>query len=253
MSTEGADNEEEEAEEEEEKGKKRKKGKGKQEVRWDKIWGAGRCAVCIKEDTECEVNLKAVEQWREDVARGVVFVKHPAGTNCRLCGTVRKKPCSLPATAEMRSMMKTTPKKEKTRGDSLAPSASSSVKQKFQEVDVVVPPPPKRLRTEVVVSGKQEEFWGSVLCLMEVREAREAESSRRAEEREERLRAVLTVLADNVLQQTNALLRMEMRIRREDGADEDEDGEDGDDALQTAEKGVEGTEGSRETEKVSEE
>ena len=89
------------------------------------------------------------------------------------------------------------------------PSTASSSKRKARDVVEVVMPPRKRLRTATMT---QETYWMEVLRLMEASESRAAESSRAAADREERLRAAITLVGTNVMQQNRILLRLEERM-----------------------------------------
>jgi hypothetical protein len=231
------DGDEEEEEEEEEYVEKRTtRGKGKEKEKevkktkggWTKVGGEGRCPPCIREDTECRIDLAAIEKWREDFREGVFFRQHPAATKCERCSLVRKKACPLPATREMREGLPATRglTVKGGRGGSVTPSAASSSKRKVREVVEVVMPPKKRLRTTTAMT--QEGFWAEVIRLMEASEARAVESSRAAVEREERLRAAITLVGTNVMQQNRILLRLEERLQKMAKDDEEEEGDDED-------------------------
>jgi len=96
-------------------------------------------------------------------------------------------------------------------------------------------PPRKRLREATGMS--QEDFWGSVVRLLESMESRMEESSRAAADREERLRGAITMVAANLLAQ-NRLLQtlgelLKARGRSESGDEDGEDDEsDGSDEVQ---------------------
>jgi len=132
--------------------------------------GAARCAPCVSANTQCDVHLKSIEQWRREYKEGKEFVKHPNCTNCWLCKKVRKAPCPLPAMADMRKGLpdkdERTPRATRTakasgstgmkmrargrsRGGLAALSASSGGKRKL-EFELVMPPLKKARSIEVV-------------------------------------------------------------------------------------------------------
>ena len=74
-----------------EKGKKREEEK--RGIGLVIVGGAGRCDVCIREDTPCKISLLAIDKWRADVKSGMVFHKNLSGTNCKKCASNRKKCC----------------------------------------------------------------------------------------------------------------------------------------------------------------
>jgi len=75
---------------------------GEEEEGWTEVKGSERCVACVRDGTVCQVNLGAVEKWREEYRTGVRYSRHPTGTNCTECTLTRRKPCQLPATEEMR-------------------------------------------------------------------------------------------------------------------------------------------------------
>lgn len=226
----------EEGEQEEEKKKGGKaKGKGKEKDDWSIVGGAGRCGACARENTECKINLPAIEKWREEFQDGVAFNRHPGGTNCELCATVRKKPCALPATEKMRAAMVKLTRGSRSRGGSAAPSTTSSSKRKLREVVEVVMPPSKRLRSASAMT--QEGFWAEVVRLMEANERRAEESSRAAAERDEKFRATMAMVATTLLQQNKLLVRIEEKLKKGDEeGEEDEEDEDAED-VETVDDG----------------
>jgi len=74
-----------------EKGKKREEEKGG--IGLVIVGGAGRCDVCVREDTPCKISLLAIDKWQADVKSGMVFHKNLSGTNCKKCASNRKKCC----------------------------------------------------------------------------------------------------------------------------------------------------------------
>jgi len=253
MGSEDVEEEGEDEEKEDEAGKKKKKktkGKEKEKVadEWEIVQGTRRCEACAREGSECKINPGAIERWREEFLAGATsFARHPGGTNCEACAVVRKKQCALPSTKEMRALVVKAPRGGKSRGGSAAPSASSSTKRKVREVEVVMPPR-KRARATPAVS--QEDFWAAVIRLLEASEARAAESSRAAAERDERVRAAMSMVAANLLQQNSILRRIEGRLKAAEGGEEDgdEDEDEEDDVIdvpildETAEEEIEETE-----------
>ena len=75
--------------EEREKTKEKKKEEGKEGAAWEIVGGSGRCSVCRKEDTECQINLVVIEKWRKDIKAGKKFSKAPTGTSCKRCTSIR--------------------------------------------------------------------------------------------------------------------------------------------------------------------
>ena len=112
--------------------KEKKKGKGKEGIAWEIVGGSGRCNVCRKEDTECRIQLAAIEKWREDIKAGKKFSKAPTGTSCKRCVSIRRKTCLLPAMTECRKKLGGTKAK-------VAPSASSGEKRlrMVMEIDLL--------------------------------------------------------------------------------------------------------------------
>ena len=127
-------------------------GKGR-EAGWSLVGGEGRCAVCLKDDAQCVINMVAVEKWREEVKEGKRFHRNPTGTNCERC-TKKKRKCELPATARMRRAMEgVSPAKPRgSQASGYAPSASSGGRR-GQVLEGVVLPPRKRQR----VTGEETE------------------------------------------------------------------------------------------------
>ena len=89
MGSEDEEEEEEEEGEEEEKevivvkrttkGKGRKKEKQEKKTKdgWTKVGGEGQCSPCIQENTECIIDLEAIERWQDDFWAGTTFSQHP--------------------------------------------------------------------------------------------------------------------------------------------------------------------------------
>jgi hypothetical protein len=216
--------EDEEKDEEEEKKKKKTKGKGKEAEEeedngWRVVEGIERCLPCAREGTQCRFNVPAVEKWRDEYRAGGQFQRHPIGTNCEACATVRKKPCPLPATKEMRDGIAKVVKGGRSRGGSAAPSATSSGKRKRREVEVVMPPL-KRARpalpTTTTTMGP-EAALATLARLLEASEGRAAESSRAAAMREEGTRVAMGRIAQAMEQQNELLLRIAKRLEKEEG------------------------------------
>jgi hypothetical protein len=161
------------------------------------VGGAGRCKACIRDGTQCSINLEVIEGWRGLAGAGHVYHKVPAGGSCKQCNLVRKKVCELPATEEMRAKIvrAKSSSKGKGRAPSVGPAESSGKgKRKMREdVEVVIPARKKTRTAEREMS--QGEFYSSVVRHLDAWERREAESSRRAQEREDKFdRDVRTAL-----------------------------------------------------------
>jgi hypothetical protein len=267
------DSEEVEIVETKKAGKKRKgevKTEGtKKTGEWTIVGGAGRCEACIREDTPCKINVGAIDTWREKVGKGEVFTRGPAGTNCEQCANIRRKRCVLPATEDMRALLVEVPKAPRTprtlattsmprpsrattrsRGGSSAPSIASSSKRKWTQVEVEVPPAPKRLKLGGMPPMTQDGFFAALMGLLERSEQRAAESSRAAATREEELGRVMRLVATNLALQTKVLGRLERKLIAGSKGKEKADDEDVDEELARAEEEYE--EGVREEREVFE-
>jgi len=139
--------------------KEKKKGKGKEGVAWEIVGGSRRCNACRKEDTECRIQLAAIEKWREDIKAGKKFSKAPTGTSCKRCVSIRRKTCLLPATTECQEKLSGTKAK-------VAPSASSGGKRLWTVMEVDLPP--RKKRREKLEEGMSEgEFRAAVMDILE--------------------------------------------------------------------------------------
>src|SRR5579863_708549 len=143
----------------------------------------------------------------------------------------------------------------KAKAGSEASSTTLGGKRKGVDLEVTLPPR-KRLREATGMS--QEEFWGSVVRLLESMESQMEESSRVAAEREERLRGTMAMVAANLLSQNRLLKTIEEVLKtrgRSESSDEDEEdeGSDGGDEgqeVQILDRTAEESEGSGEVEIV---
>jgi hypothetical protein len=221
----------EDEEEEKKKKKTKRKGKEKEEEEdsdWRVVEGIERCLPCAKEGTQCRFNVPAVEKWRDEHRAGGQFQRYPVGTNCEACATVRKKPCPLPATKEMRDGIPKVAKGGRSRGGSAAPSATSSGKRKRRELEVVMPPL-KRARPALPTTTTMgpEAALAMLARLLEASEGRAAESSRAAAMREEGTRAVMGRIALAMEQQNELLLQIAKRLEKEEGDEKQGEAVDG--------------------------
>lgn len=141
------------------KGKRRVEETGTEEeeeretVKWTKVWGEGRCAACLKEDTACEINLPGIERWRAADEVGRVYKRQPYFTGCRRCLTKRHQKCDLPATRELRGKLdpEVRVRVRKAKEGSVTPSAASSSKRKGVFLGVEAPVKRRRKMEETGV------------------------------------------------------------------------------------------------------
>jgi len=183
------------------------------------VGGAGRCDVCVREDTPCKISLPAIDKWQADMKSGMVFHKNLSGTNCKKCVSDRKKCCILPVTKEMQDAIVEVLKSSKTssatlkpgvclRGDhrgSSIPSIASGTKRKFREVEVEVAPASKKMKMATTPMS-QVDFFGAMVWMMESSEQRAAETSRAAALREEEFGKALRSMAANIRLQDRILV-----------------------------------------------
>ena len=119
-----------------------------------KVDNKGRCALCQKDGTICEINLPRIEQCREDLESGKA-TRLPVGLNCWRCKHKKKK-CELPAVELLRELIAKLTKaagqaEEEERKVSVTPpaTATSSSKRTREVFAGVELPAPKRLMTKM--------------------------------------------------------------------------------------------------------
>ena len=68
-----------------------------------RLEGPRRCAGCVSDGIECEINLNAVGAWRRAVLSGHTFQQPPVDTVCTSC-YLKDIRCILPETWDLRKM-----------------------------------------------------------------------------------------------------------------------------------------------------
>ena len=126
-----------------------KKEKGKKSADgFFSVGGQGRCALCVKDNAECLINMEKIEAWRRLVEQGKKGNRQ--GTACLRCSGKRVA-CALPATADLRAAVQATTSRPKRQASPISSVASSGKRRK---VEVLIP---VRQTTWKAPVGKTEE------------------------------------------------------------------------------------------------
>jgi len=136
---------------------------------WERVYGAGVCVACVKNETPCFVNAGALEAWRDDVEAGQ-GQKKPPNTGCWACKK-RRKLCDLPGTRDLRKVGKAAAPSPSKRGakakvaekkETVVPSATpSEAPTRRWVLDSVEIPSRKRARRQSSPEGLSRKKAGT--------------------------------------------------------------------------------------------